>query len=245
MNSTESLRERLTKALTGYEELQHLDANSLVEVVLNTIASAQEDANGELNPHFENRLACELLFDQLKATRSSRASNAQPVSDTKAPLDGLHPDQQVVAFLIGARYSREDLSELLQWSPRKTNNLLSSVQTTLQVRSPEQISVRQLRFVRDAGFEDTGCPTLANLWASAHGEQDADQIHTHALHAATCGRCTEIWRLAWALEHELCTDPLIARSITEDLRYNSRGSKDDWGGGGGGGGGGGVLGISC
>ena len=41
------------------------------------------------------------------------------------------------------------------------------------------------------------------------------------MHSLSCGKCTELWLLAWAIEPELNQNPLLTRSMTEDMRDNS------------------------
>ena len=57
-----------------------------------------------------------------------------------------------------------------------------------------------------------------HLWCCAHGDEEPEEIIKAALHSVRCGHCTELWLLAWAIEPELNDSPLLARSVTEDMR---------------------------
>ena len=212
-NTIRHVRQRLRQATKPYRSLME-DTNPVIEHVLTALASVDAIQNNDVNPSFLHRVACEQLFTRLRDVRDM-------TSDVEAPFHPLSDDQCLASFLAAMGYNEKDASELLGWSPRKYKNLLRSAEMELNVAHANQWTSNQLRFAIEHAPRAASCPSTLHIWSCAHGDLEPEEVIPTALHTAHCGRCSELWLLAWGIDPQLQRGPFLTRSDTEDMRdYN-------------------------
>ena len=210
-STLEQVHARLRNATRPYKALM-TDTGPIINQVLAALSEVEAIRRSDVNPHFLNRITCEMLHKTLREERTPEDAPEQ------APLTSLPQDQQVTAFLVAMGYSLAEISDLLSWSPRKAKNLLTSAHKALGLETDQQLISQQLRFATDDSELKEGCPSNVQVCSCAHGDCEPDEAVETALHSVECGHCTELWLLAWAIEPTLSKGPLLARSITEDMR---------------------------